>query len=294
MKLTRKIISICLLLHLLMFDYHVHTKYCNHAKGNMEDYVKYAIKKNLSEMGFSCHIPREFYPKELPTFFLAMSMNDLKKRYFPEIFRLQVKYKKDIVIKTALEIDYFEQIQEPVNEFIDEFSDKLDYIIGSIHVLYTKGSHWGVDEKHCKANFDKFGVDAVYDQYLDAILDMIHTGRYDIIAHLDLPKKYGFRPRNQEHYKARIGIVLDEVMKQGMSAEVSTGGLRKLCSEIYPEDRIVKMMVERGIPLITSSDSHKPEEVAYDFTKLYTYLKNLGVTQLVQYDKGIKKYVDID
>ena len=76
--------------------------------------------------------------------------------------------------------------------------------------------------------------------------------------------------------------------------EVSTGGLRKFVHEMYQEDRIVRMMVERNVPLITSSDSHKPEEVAYEFKKLYAYLKNLGVTQLVHYDKGIKNYVEID
>lgn len=277
-----------------MFDYHIHTKYCNHASGKMEAYVKSAIAKNLDEIGFSCHIPREYYPEELPIFFLAMTMNDLKKRYFPEISRLQEKYKEEIAIKTALEIDYFEQIQEPVNAFIDEYSDKLDYIIGSVHVLYTQGSHWGVDEKHCKVNFDKFGVDTVYDQYLDAILDLIHTGKYHILAHLDLPKKYGFRPKNLEHYYTRIGNVLDEAKKQGMSVEVSTGGLRKYIKEMYPEDRIVRMVVDRDISLITSSDSHKPEEVAYEFEKLYTYLRKLGVTRLFNYRKGQKYEIGMD
>jgi histidinol-phosphatase (PHP family) len=277
-----------------MFDYHIHTKYCNHASGKMEAYVKSAIAKKLDEIGFSAHIPREFYPKELPTFFLAMSMKDLKMRYFPEISRLQEKYKKDITIKTGLEIDYFEQIQEPVNAFIDEYSEKLDYIIGSVHVLYTQGFHWGVDEKHCKVNFDKFGVDRVYDQYLDAILDLIHTSKYHILAHLDLPKKYGFRPKNLDHYFSKIGNVLDEAKKQGMSVEVSTGGLRKVIKEMYPEDHIVKMMIDRDIPLITSSDSHKPEEVAYNFTELYSYLKKLGLTRLYKYSKGQKYEIGLD
>ena len=87
---------------------------------------------------------------------------------------------------------------------------------------------------------------------------------------------------------------MDEAKKQEMSVEVSTAGLRKFIKEIYPEDRIVGMMVERDIPLILSSDSHRPEEVAYEFQKLITYLKQLGVTHLVKYDKGIKKQVEID
>ncbi len=277
-----------------MFDYHIHTKYCNHATGEMEEYVLSAIEKNLKEMGFGCHIPYEFYPQEVPRELFAMSMKELKTKYFPEIERLQEKYKDKIIIKTGLEIDYFGWIQDPINEFINKYSSKLDYIIGSVHVLNTNGIIWGIDSQESKRGFLEFGVDSVYNQYLDAILELIHTGNYHILAHLDLPKKYGFRPNATASYFIRIGEILDEVKKAGMGMEVSTGGLRKYIGELYPEERIVKMMVERDIPLITSSDSHKPEEVAYHFAELYSYLRKLGVKNLFRYEKGQKYEVGID
>ncbi len=279
---------------MLMFDYHIHTKYCNHAKGEMEEYVQVAIKKNLTEMGFSCHIPREFYPEEVPRDLYAMTLDDLNLHYFPEIALLQEKYNEEIFIKMGLEIDYFKWIQEPINKFIDENGQKLDYIIGSVHILNTYGTIWSVDDRDAYDKFKKFGVDFIYDQYIEAIIEMIHTRKYHILAHLDLPKKYGYRPSNLEQYFGKIGELLDEVKKYGMSAEISTGGLRKYIREQYPEDRIVKMMIERDIPLITSSDSHKPEEVAYKFKELYQYLKDLGVTQLVSYRNRVKKYIEID
>lgn len=37
-------------------DLHVHTKYCNHAQGEMEDYVRFALKRGLSEVGFLAHV----------------------------------------------------------------------------------------------------------------------------------------------------------------------------------------------------------------------------------------------
>jgi len=279
---------------MLMFDYHIHTKYCNHASGEMEEYVQVAIQKNLKEMGFACHIPYEFYPEEVPRELFAMSLEDFNSKYLPEIEQLREKYKDEIIIKAGLEIDYFGWIQDPVNKFIKKYSKRLDYIIGSVHVLKTNGIIWGIDSQYSSEGFNEFGIDAVYNQYLDAILELIHTRKYHILAHLDLPKKYGFRPQDTETYFNRIADILDEVKKAGMGMEVSTGGLRKYIGELYPEERIIKMMIERNIPLITSSDSHKPEEVAFNFTELYSYLAKLGVTRLFNYSKGQKYEIGID
>ena len=125
-------------------------------------------------------------------------------------------------------------------------------------------------------------------------MELINTGKYHILAHLDLPKKYGFRPQDNGPYYERIAEILDEVKKRGMGMEISTGGLRKYIEELYPEEKIIKMMIERNIPIITSSDSHKPLEVAYNFTELYSYLKKLGLTRLYNYSKGQKYEIGID
>lgn len=276
-----------------MFDYHIHTKYCNHAIGEMEEYVQEAIIKNLKEMGFSCHIPYEFYPSEVPRELYAMSLETLKTLYFPEIQRLKHKYEEKINIKTGMEIDYIGWIQDPINEFIDDYSDKLDYIIGSVHILNTKKTVWSIDDNRYSHYYNEFGVDDVYTQYLDAIFELIKTGKYHILAHLDLPKKFGFRPKDKNEFFERISDILEEVRKRGMCVEISTGGLRKHVGELYPEEYIVKMMIERKIPLVTSSDSHKPGEVAYKFDDLYSQLEEWGVTQLYNYSKGNKYAVGI-
>ena len=62
---------------LKLWDYHVHTKLCNHARGNVEDYVKQAIKINLGEIGISGHFPMILLPEESHDY--AMGINE-----FPE------------------------------------------------------------------------------------------------------------------------------------------------------------------------------------------------------------------
>lgn len=40
-----------------MNNYHIHSKYCKHAKGELFEYLDFAIKGNLKEIGISDHMP---------------------------------------------------------------------------------------------------------------------------------------------------------------------------------------------------------------------------------------------
>jgi len=40
-----------------MLDYHIHTKLCGHASGEMDEYVQAARRQPLREMGFADHLP---------------------------------------------------------------------------------------------------------------------------------------------------------------------------------------------------------------------------------------------
>ncbi|MHA1915887.1 MAG: PHP domain-containing protein [Promethearchaeota archaeon] len=42
-----------------LMDYHSHHRRCGHALGEIEDYIKVAVDKNLKEIGISDHFPLE-------------------------------------------------------------------------------------------------------------------------------------------------------------------------------------------------------------------------------------------
>jgi histidinol-phosphatase (PHP family) len=246
----------------------------------MENYVKVAISKKIKEIGFSCHLPYEFLPEEVPRQNYAMSLDTLNQKYFQEIDGLKQTYKDQIIIKTALEIDYINWLQQPIDEFFDKYSEKLDYVLGSVHMLKTEEFVWSVDDRKFIHQYEKYGVDAIYDFYLDELTGLIENGRYTVLSHLDLPKKFGFRPSDKNHYLNRVSDILDLLKKNNMGIECSTGGLRKKVNEVYPEQDILKLALKKEVPIITSSDAHKPEEVGYNFDFLYQYLIELGVTKI--------------
>jgi len=51
---------------LKLIDYHIHSKLCRHGEGDLEEYIKSAINKGFTEIGFCEHFPQEFLLEDLP------------------------------------------------------------------------------------------------------------------------------------------------------------------------------------------------------------------------------------
>src|SRR3954468_12311916 len=74
-----------------LVDYHIHTARCGHARGEMAEYVKRAIRAGLPEMGFSDHIYLYWLPPEQRDLELAMP-EDLFDAYVEDVLRLRREY----------------------------------------------------------------------------------------------------------------------------------------------------------------------------------------------------------
>ncbi|MDE5591763.1 MAG: histidinol-phosphatase, partial [Helicobacter sp.] len=150
-------------------DLHNHTHFCNHAKGSMEEYIQKAIQEGIDIFGFSCHNPMRFDEK------YRMSFEELPI-YLENIEFLKKKYHSQIIIKSALEIDY-------LPKFLEEniFELPLDYRIGSVHFL----GDWGFDNPEFIAEYSKRDINKCWEEYYHAIKHMAKSGLFDIVGHMD-------------------------------------------------------------------------------------------------------------
>ena len=93
------------------------------------------------------------------------------------------------------------------------------------------------------------------------------------MAHLD----YARRIKQSEKYPCRDEQlkVVDCLVKNQVAAEVSTKGLRKN-NVLYPDDFVLKKMINKGVELVISDDAHNIDELGYCFDETSIKLEQMG------------------
>ena len=261
-------------MQLVRTDYHIHTTYSD-GRRPTRDYVEQAKRIRLDEMGFSDHVH----------FQKASWSMELSK--LPDYVKEINTFKNDshITVKAGLEVDFVPSKMDELMQTIDNFD--FDYLIGSVHHI----GDWLIDSESQIQRWKGQNIDDIYRQYFSLVQEMVKTGRFNIIGHLDLPKKFGFRPKNN------ITDVLLEtirvISKSDMCVEINTSGLRKPCHEIYPSQDLLKTCFDNAVPITLGSDAHSPENVAADFDHAIKLLREVGYTEIVKFSKRNKEFVEL-
>src|SRR5262245_29463159 len=169
-------------------EYHVHTFRCGHAGGASRDYVRRALERGLSEIGFTDHIPLYFLPERERDPRLAMR-EDQFDDYVREVEDLRREFRGTIEVRLGLEADYFEGREEVLARWLSRAD--WDLVLGSVH--WVAGG-WIDDPATSPERFEREGVVTLYKEYYRLLSKAARTGLFDVLTHFDLPKKHGHRP----------------------------------------------------------------------------------------------------
>ena len=262
-------------------NYHSHSSYCD-GEGRLEEYVQYALSQHLQALGFSGHAPLPF-----PNAW-TMDEEDLPM-YLSETRRLKDQYKDKIELYTGLEIDYLDETRNPANP--NYAALRLDYKIGSVHMLPDPddGEFYSVDGPvkeidHLLENVYSGSAKEMVKDYYRHIERMVRIGGFDFIGHLDLVKKHNRKlqlfSEEETWYRETIGKTLDTIADSGLIVEVNTGAIaRGYTDEPYPSPWILRMCLDRGIPITLNSDAHKPSWVGFGFEEALRIIREAGYTR---------------
>ena len=254
-----------------MRDYHIHTTLCKHADGKMEEYIESAIEKGISEICFADHIP---FPDGFDSEH-RMALEDMET-YIEQINIMKRKY-REISILIGIEADYMEGYENYYERFLDSFP--FDLVIMSIHYIKKwSGNQWVFNYEYTRKTLKQ-----KYRDYFNTMIRGIRTGLFDVVGHFDLVKRPG-RSLLQTNNK-EITEVLDTISKVGMTIELNTSGIRRPINDIYPSLEILELAIEKGIPIVFSSDAHQPEYVGYCFDELLNHLFNYTNFHVAQYNR---------
>lgn len=183
----------------------------------------------------------------------------------------------DLRIRLGIEADFFPETVERLRSILQEHP--FDYVIGSVHFV----GDFPIDSS--RQPWDALsidGIDEMWRRYWDLIRRMAESRVYDFAAHLDLPKKFGFRPKID--LTAEAGAALDALAAAEMAIEINTAGWSLPAKEAYPSLPLLEAARERGIPLLINADAHQPDHLTRDFDRARELARQAGYAELVRYE----------
>ncbi|MCX6253264.1 MAG: histidinol-phosphatase [Bacteroidia bacterium] len=239
-----------------------------------EDYIVPAIAAGLSEIGFSEHLTLF---KDLEDW----NMNPVNiSQYIRHIETLRNSI-KNIIIKTGLEVDFFDGKEEEIRSFLSPLP--LDYIIGSVHYLGEKTVDVGPEFYEGKS------IDRLFESYLSSVSAAVTSGLFDIIGHCDLIRIYGYKPSSdQEPLYRKLAITMK---KHNVAFELNTNGRNRPLADFYPDRKFLHIFREENVPVCVNSDAHMPSRVGQYFDEAYELLRYIGFTEMAVFDKRVRRMV---
>jgi histidinol-phosphatase (PHP family) len=257
----------------MLIDYHIHTTMSEDAKGELIEYVHKARKRGLSEIGCSdhFHVEKQSY---------LMSFEKLAQ-YAKKV--ISCKEEANFPIKLGLEVDYIPSLENQIKRILKDGC--FDYIIGSVHFI----NGWGFDDPRYISEYQNWDITDLNRTYFSLVRQCADSHLFDIIGHLDLIKKFGFRPK--EDMTEVFTKTAETIRQSNMCVEVNTAGLRMPCKEVYPSESLLKACFAHGIPITLGSDAHMPENVGKDFDKALRLVRQLGFTDIARFSQRKRKLV---
>ena len=263
-------------------DTHTHTSRCGHAVGRDEEYVEVAVAAGLAAIAVTDHLPFYWLPRERHDPTLAMAPEELP-RYVDAVLALKERYRGRIEVLLGIEADYVEGFEEALEAELARYP--FDVVLGSEHWI----DGWWVDAPSSVARYreGQSEVDTIWARYAQTVVAAADSGLFDVLTHLDLPKKFGFRP--SEPFAGREDDVVTAVAASGCAVELSSAGRRRPVGEDYPSPALLRRLMGAGVPLVLSSDAHAPVEVGFEFADLVAAASAAGAHE-VQVVRGRRKH----
>jgi len=264
--------------------YHCHNYYCD-GENSPRAYVLEAVNQGITDLGFSPHSPLKFNNN------YSISLKNMHK-LMVDIDDLKAEFGGKIKLFKSIEADFIPFYTYSFNYLKNKW--KLDYIIGSIHLVRNPENEKLLFIDGNTDNFQK-NINQVFDgnlnkaieSYYNQSIEMINTQKPDIIGHLDKiiinATKIGFDEK-QKFYGNLIDSLLSEIKKQKTIVEINLRAkYQNKWHSTNPESSIIKKLIAENIPIIISTDAHKISQINLLYNETLKELKKMGLKKLSRF-----------
>ncbi|MHB1125938.1 MAG: histidinol-phosphatase HisJ family protein [Bacillota bacterium] len=251
-------------------DYHVHAM--GHGEGIhspeiLKQFIQTAVQRGVRELGFSEH---DWYLEQVDT----------------SQIRKVAATCPGVAVLVGLEVDHAPGREAEIAAMLA--GHDWDYLIGSVHQI----GGWMFDHPDYFQVYGDWDPDELYATYFKLVENMVKTGLYDIVGHLDLVKINRCRPRKD--VLELVDPLLRVISASGMVVEINTNGLYKPVQEFYPQKQILSRCFEYDIPITLGSDAHQADAVGRSFAEALELARGVGYRQVTGFYRRVKHKINID
>jgi histidinol-phosphatase (PHP family) len=244
-----------------MIDAHVHIERGPYKIEWVEQFVRQAVERGVQTLYLLEHSHRfiEFsslysevvnynsYQRDWLNSKMQVSLDE-----YQNLIKRVRDYKWPIDLRFGLEICYIKGKEQLIYDTTKYFD--WDFLTGSVHWL----DGWGFD--HRAEFWEGQDKDEIYSTYYSTMTNLIKSGLFNILAHPDSIKCFGHNSSKDlsDIYKA-IALLLKTF---GMQVEQSAGlFLNYNHHELGMNKRLLHILKDNEVNIITATDAHKPEDV---------------------------------
>ena len=272
-----------------MFDYHIHPNYSIDAEGEVEDFCKAALKAGLKEIAFTTHLDTDRVAEDCFVNVKGKRVDIASSVWFEDyestIRAAGVQYKdRGLQVLLGVEVDCFPGVLEALPEGF--FSTEFDFIIGSVHLI----DHIAISANgRAEEAFRKYSLDELGKKYYSILLDSIDLEIFDVLAHIDLYRRYGegfYGDAIHDLWKPHLKELSKKMRSKRVGFEVNTSSLRRGMQQPMPEERIIRALNDEGIKTVTvGSDAHMPSDIGKGIEVALEMIRNSGFAGPSSYRK---------
>jgi histidinol-phosphatase (PHP family) len=194
----------------------------------------------------------------------------------------------DVRVFGGFEIDFQTKFEREAKEFLN--GKQPDFVIGSVH--YVADELVMINEY-----FDGKDEIEAYENYFDEVQHAAQSGLFDVIGHLDYPKRAGGTVHGKfpfAKFEKKIETILKTAMLTGTGIEVNTSGYAHPLEEPYPGLETLRIYKSLGGNILTfGSDSHSSETVGRFILRAHALARSAGFTEYAVFANREPRYVEL-
>lgn len=260
-------------------DYHVHTLFSFDGRLPLDTVCDEAIARGIPEVCTTDHA--DFVPGDDGCGYFQPAA------FFAELERCRERYDGRLTLRAGVEIGEAHRYSAEVDQLLN--GHPFDFVIGSLHYV---GDEFLMTRRY----FEGRTAREAYTAYFAELLELAKVGDFDVLGHLDVPKRYGVAvhgPFDEREYEEEIRAVLRVCIERGIGIEINTGTTRR-AGVPSPGPEALRWYREMGGEILTiGSDGHRAEHIGYALDEAVALARAAGFTHLTTFERRQPRFVPL-